>query len=280
MTPSALIRHRPFRHARLAGAAPRLAMYVLIAVLCAAGVGSIVRGHKTINERFVRAGRSLDLAAAEYATEFTRAYLTYSSARPGARAEALSRFTNSTIDNEAGVTPESEQSVSWAEPVQEQPQPGGEDLVTVAAQTSTDATPQYLAVPVIRVAGGALAIADYPSFVGAPTVASGYQAANQEAVADSNLIAMVTRVVTNYLDDDAQDLQADLAPGVQLSLPSVAMTVKHVINVTWAYGTSVVEVDVQAANSAGTSFSLAYLIGVTRHERWYATSISVNPAST
>jgi hypothetical protein len=41
-----------------------------------------------------------------------------------------------------------------------------------------------------------------------------------------------------------------------------------------------VEVQLTAQDSAHSTFSLAYLIGVTQQERWYATSIEVNPAST
>jgi hypothetical protein len=279
MNAAAHISQRRLRRARLAGGAPRIALYALTAVLCAAGVASIARGHKTINERFVQSGRSFDLAAAEYATEFARVYLTYSSSSPSARGEALSPFINPSLDNEAGVAPEGSQGVRWAEPMQEQHQPGGVELITVAVQTSTASTPQYLGVPVTRVAGGALAIANYPSFVGPPSVAGNYQAPNEEQVSDSSLTEMVTRVVTNYLDDNAQNLQADLATGAQVSLPTVAMTVQHVTEVTWATPRSV-EVDVQATNAAGTTFQLAYLIGVAHQERWYATSIAVNPAST
>ena len=274
------ISHRRLRRARVAGGAPRIALYAVATVLCAAGLASIVRGHKTINETFVSSGHGFDLAAAGYATEFARAYLTYSIARPDARTEALSRFTNSMLDNEAGVTPEGNQTVSWADAIQEQARPGGAEVVTVAAQTSAAPTPQYLAVPVVRESSGGLAIANDPSFVGPPTVAERYEAATQQPVTDSNLSAMATRVVTNYLDDNALDLQADLAPGAQVSLPTVALTVQHVTSVTWASGTNTVQVDVQARNSAGTTFSLAYLIGVADRERWYATSIAVNPAST
>jgi hypothetical protein len=273
------ISQRRLRRARVAGGAPRIALYALSTVLCAAGLASIVRGHKTINETFVSAGHGLDLAAAGYATEFARAYLTYSISRPEARTQALSPFINAALDDEAGVIPQGNETVRWAEPIQEQAQPGGGEVVTVAAQTSASTT-QYLAVPVVRDASGGLAIANYPSFVGPPTINEGYDAANELAVTDSNLTAMVTRVVTNYLDDDAQDLQADLAPGAQVSLPTLALTVQHVTNVTWAHGTSTVQVAVQARNAAGTTFSLAYLIGVADRERWYATSIAVNPAST
>jgi hypothetical protein len=280
MSTPTLISQRRLRRAHAAGSAPRIVLYALTAILCAAGIGSIVRGHKTINERFVTAGRTYDLATAEYAAEFARAYLTYSSAHPAERTAALSRFTNATVDSEAGVTAAGNQSVRWAEPMQEQRQAGGGEVITVAVLTSSSSAPEYLAVPVTRAGGGALAIADYPSFVGPPMVAAEYEAPSQEPVTDSTLIAMVTRVVTNYLDDDAQDLQADLANGAQVSLPTVALTVQHVTNVTWAHASNTVEVDVQATSSAGTTYSLAYLIGVARHERWYATSIAVNPAST
>jgi hypothetical protein len=271
---------RSLRRARLAGAAPRVALYGLCGVLCAAGLSSIARGHNTINERIVQGARSVDLAAGEFATEFTRAYLTYQSARPAARSEALSQVTNAALDSEAGVSAQGTQTVSWAEPVEEQPQPWGALIVTVAAQTSAAPSPQYLAVPVIRAGNGALAIADDPAFVGPPVVDSGYSPPSQEPVTDSQLTAVVTRVVTNYLSDNPQDLQADLAPGSQVTLPTVAMTVQHVTNVTWGSGHGVIEVDLTARDQSGTTFSLTYFIGVVRRERWYATSISVNPAST
>jgi hypothetical protein len=274
------ITQRPLRRAHLAGGAPRLALYVLVGVLSLAGIASIARGHKTINEKFITTGSTIDLAAADYATEFVRAYLTYDTQNPGAHAQAVSRFTNATVAGEAGISPQGRQGVMWAEPVQEQHPSSGGEIVTVAVQTSTASTPQYLAVPVARGSNGALAITDYPSFVGPPAVNQEYSAPGQEAVTDSDLTAMVTRVVTNYLSDNSQNLQADLAPNAQVSLPTVALTVQHVNSVTWALPSSTVEVQLTAQDSAHTTFSLAYLISVTRRERWYATSIDVNPAST
>lgn len=242
MSAAVQISRRRLRRAHLAGGAPRIVLYALSAVLCAAGLASIVRGHKTIHQTFITAGTGFDLAAAEYATEFARAYLTYQFTNPNQREQALGRFQNSTLGDEAGVTPEGNQTVGWAEPAQEQRQPGGVEVVTVAVQTSTHATPEYLAVPVVRVAGGALAISSFPSFVGPPTAADTYQAPSQQPVSDTGLTEMVTRVVTNYLDDDAQDLQADLAPSAQVSLPTVAMSVQHVNSVTWAQMNTAVEV--------------------------------------
>jgi len=218
---------RPMRNARIAGAAPRVAAYALILVLCAAGLASIVRGHRTINETYVRDGRSFDLAAAAFATEFARAYLTYEAARPGDRAEALSQFTNGMVDSEAGVTAEGSQAVKWAEPVQEQTRTTGEEIVTVAVQTNTSASPQYLAVPVARETSGSLAIANDPSFVGPPEIDSNYSAPTQEPVTDTGLTAVVTRVATNYLSDNPQNLQADLVSGSRVTLPTTAMTVEH-----------------------------------------------------
>jgi len=280
MSDATRITHVPLRRARLAGTAPRLAMYALIAVLCVSGLGSIIRGHRTINETFVHQASGFDLAAAAYATEFARAYLTYQSGRPNVRTEALSQFVNATVDSEAGVATEGTQTVSWAEPVQEQTVAGLVKIITVAVQTSSTAAPQYLAVPVDRNGHGALAIADEPSFVGPPTIDNAYSAPNRQPVTNPSLTAMVTRVVTNYLSDDPQDLQADLIAGSQVTLPTVAMAVQHVTNVTWLRSLRVVEVDVTARGHAGATFSLAYFIGVVLRERWYATSISINPAST
>jgi hypothetical protein len=269
---------RPLRRARVAGAAPRLALYAACAVLCVAGTASILRGHKTIHETFVSTGRGFDLAAAEFATEFTRAYLTYRLEDLSEREQALSRFANASIDQEAGVAPGASQSVAWAQPAQEQPQPGGGEMVTVAVQTSAHPLPEYLAVPVARDSSG-LAIAGYPAFVGPPAVNESYAAASQRSVGEPALVAMVTRLMTNYLDDDAQDLQADLAAGARVSLPTAAMSVVHVASVTWVRANTVVEVQVTARDSAQSTFSLSYEVGVTERERWYATSIAVNPSA-
>lgn len=271
---------RPLRRARLAGAAPRIALYAACVVLCVAGAASILRGHKTIHETFLSAGRGFDLAAAEFATEFTRAYLTYRIEDLSEREQALSRFSNASIDQEAGVNPGANQSVTWAQPAQEQPQPGGGEVVTVAAQTSAHSLPEYLAVPVARDSSGALAIAGYPAFVGPPAVSETHAAADQQPVSDPSLIAMLTRLITNYLDDDAQDLQADLAPDARVSLPTTAMSVHHVASVTWVRANTLVEVQVTARDSAQSTFSLSYEVGVTERERWYATSIAVNPSAT
>jgi hypothetical protein len=91
---------------------------------------------------------------------------------------------------------------------------------------------------------------------------------------------MATRVVTNYLDDDTQDLQADLAPAAQVTLPTISMSVQHINSVTWMQPNVTVEVQVTASDAAGATYTLAYLIGVTRRERWYANSIAVNPSAT
>jgi hypothetical protein len=274
------ISQRPLRYARLGGSAPRVAAYVLVALLSAAGIASIARGHRTVNETFVRSGRSFDLAAAALATEFARAYLTYQVAHPERRAEALARFTNNVLDAEAGVTAEGSQTVSWAEPAQEQALKPGEEIVTVAAQTDRASTAIYLAVTVARSSNGALAVAGDPAFVGPPEVDNEYAAPTQQPVTDTGLTAVVTRVVSNYLSDNPQDLQADLITGSKVTLPTIAMSVEHVTNVTWAAAPGLVEVDVTARAHAGATFALTYFIAVVRRERWYATSISVNPAST
>lgn len=271
---------RPLRRARFAGVAPRFALYAACAVLCLAGGASILRGHKTIHETFLTAGHGFDLAAAEFATEFTRAYLTYRLEDLSERGQALSRFANASLDQEAGVAPGANQKVTWAQPAQEQPQPGGGEIVTVAVQTSAHPAPEYLAVSVVRDSSGSLAIAGYPAFVGPPAVSERYAAASQQSVDDSGLVAMVTRLITNYLDDDAQDLQADLVPGTRVSLPSAAMSVQHVASVTWVRANTLVDVQITARDSAHSTFSLSYEIGVTKRERWYATSIAVNPSAT
>jgi hypothetical protein len=116
--------------------------------------------------------------------------------------------------------------------------------------------------------------------VGPPAVSERYAAASQQSVGDNGLVAMVTRLITNYLDDDAQDMQADLTPGARVSLPTAALSVQHVASVTWVRANTLVDVQVTARDSAQSTFSLSYEVGVTERERWYATSIAVNPSAT
>jgi hypothetical protein len=272
---------RPLRHARIAGRAPRTAGYAAVVVLCLAGVSSILRGHQTINQRIVRAANTQDLAAVEFATDFARDYLSYgqSAGSQSEREQLLAPFATATLGADAGVTVNGTQQVQWAQGAQQQTSADGEEIVTVAAALTGRPDPVYLAVPVIREASGQLTVAGFPAFVGAPATDLNYQPPEETAVSDQGLTEMTTRLITNYLAGNAQNVQADLAPGAQVSLPPEPLHDVRVQATTWA-DASTVRVTLTASDAQQTAFSLTYLIAVTERERWYANSIEVNPTTT
>ena len=110
-----------------------------------------------------------DLAAEGFAQLFARRYLTWEANDPEAHARALAPFVGAGMEPDAGLQPPSggEQQVQWTEVVQERTAAPGEHVYTVAAQTDT-AGLVYLTVSVARAGAGALQLAGYPAFVGAP----------------------------------------------------------------------------------------------------------------
>ena len=149
-------------------------------------------------------------------------YLTWEAQDPEARERALAPFVGPGMDADAGLQPPAggEQRVQWTQVVQEREPLPALHVYTVAAQTDT-AGLLYLTVSVLHPAGGGLALAGYPAFVGPP--ASGPAQTSGEGrlreVADPELATVVERALRNYLAGSASELAADLAPGARVSLP-------------------------------------------------------------
>jgi hypothetical protein len=220
-----------------------------------------------------------EMAAAAYAVLFARRYLTWSAAEPQASASALEAFVGPSMEGGAGLQLPSggEQHVEWAEAVQQRLAAPGEYVYTIAAQTSL-AGLVYLTVPIARTASGALALAGYPAFVGAPATLPAELPAHLREVSDPALATVVRRALRNYLAASASELAADLTPDARVSLPTMALTLDGVERLDWAQQGSAVLATVQAQEERGVHYTLAYELDVQLEQgRWEISAVQTDP---
>lgn len=271
---------RSARLERLRARAPRYLFVALVAVLSLLGFRELVA--PTEPAPAAPSGPAVDYAAEDFAQRFARAYLTYDPRRPGVRERALRGLVPDELEGDAGLTPRERQRVLWTEVAQNQEALGGGRVLVVAAGVSTQEEPLYLAVPIRRGQGGALALSAYPSLVGAPTLGRA-ELVDREEVDDEQLVAVVERVVANYIAGERQNLAADLAPEARVSLPSRPLRLVSVDDVLWAgeVGSSAVLATVTARDEQGTTWTLTYEVGVDeRGGRSYVTFVEVIPDAT
>jgi hypothetical protein len=226
---------------------------------------------------------SVDPAAEGFATLFARRYLSWSSQEPEAHRRALAQFVGATMDPDAGLQPPSsgEQQVQWTQVVQARTPQRGEHVYTVATQTDT-AGLLYLTVSVVRLSGGALALAGYPAIVGAPATAPATDAhgGRLREVEEPALATVVRRALRNYLAASASELAADLTGGAQVALPSLALNLRGVTQLDWAPGGEAVLAQVQADDARGAQYTLAYELDVAHAQgRWEVAAIQTDPSS-
>lgn len=226
---------------------------------------------------------SSDPAAAAFASLFARRYLSWSAREPQMHRRALEPFTGEAMDPDAGlrVPATGEERVEWSEVVQDrQPQPG-EHVYTVAAQTDAEGL-LYLTVDVSRNAEGALVLGGYPAFVGPPAYSAASDPSTGELpeVQEPALEAVVRRALTNYLSGAASDLAADLTSGARVSTPPVALALQSMRRLQWTSGGRSVLAQVQALDSHGVEYALAYELDVARAQgRWEIAAIQTDPNS-
>jgi hypothetical protein len=266
------------RRMRLRARLPRYGVFAMITLLALAGARTALFGAPPAKiERFYQAS-SIDIGLEAFAQNYARAYLSWSPRDPSARQEALSQF-NSTLAGEPGFQPSrTGEEVTATEAVQDEASALGGQIVTVQATVNPGHRIEYLAVPVTREAGGALALSALPSFVGPPSVQATPAPHQLRAVENQELVTVVQRALTNYLAGDSTDLAADLAPGTQVTYPPNQLQVTGApTQVSWTspYG---VLVTVQAQDQQGASYTLSYEIGVIKTERWFVNSIEVIPS--
>lgn len=256
------------RYGRVRARAPRYAFLAFVVLMCVSGVRSIV-SPSVPSAVATQQGPRLDYAEQSFALAFTQAYLTYDSARPEAREEALASFASSGFEIGAGFSPpqSGSQRVQWANVAQVQRPLAGGVIVNVAAKLSTAAQPAYLSVPVDRERGGAIYLAAYPSFVG-PPLSTTRTTANQggEPVDEEEVSALVKRALTNYLAGDAENLSADLADAATVTLPTNQLGLKGVDQLDWVDGAGggAVLATITAIDARGGAYTLRYEVGVRR----------------
>jgi hypothetical protein len=210
---------------------------------------------------------------------FTRRYLTWNAAEPQASARALAMFAGPGMEPDAGLQlPGSgRQRVQWAEVVQERQQARGVNVYTVAAETDS-AGVVYLTVSVARTAGGSLALAGYPAFVGPPATGPTPASAHLAQAGDPALETVVERALRNYLAAAPGELAADLTSGARVSLPASALSLESLQHLDWSPdGRSVLAV-VQAQDGRGVQYTLGYEVDVARRQgRWEVSAVQMDP---
>jgi hypothetical protein len=261
----------------------RLARNLPRYLLCAASLAGLVASARFVVDapRAVREAAqphgapAPDRAAEGYAVLFTRRYLSWRAGEPQSSARGLEVFTGGSVEVSAGVAlpPEGEQQVEWAEVVQVREGTSGEHLYTVAAQTDS-AGLLYLTVAVRRNQTGALALAGYPAFVGAPITGAPNPSGDLREVTDPRLSIVVERALRNYLAGASGDLAADLSPGARMSLPSMALTLEAVQRLSWSAAGNSVLAQIQAEDRRGVQYTLAYELAVVREQgRWEISAV-------
>jgi hypothetical protein len=220
-----------------------------------------------------------DRAAEGYAVLFARRYLSWNAAEPQSSLRALEPFTGGSVEAAGGLAlpPSGEQQVEWAEVVQAREVMPGEHVYTVAAQTDS-AGLLYLTVSVSRTPSGALALAGYPAFVGAPASGAAHPSGGLREVTDPGLSTVVERALRNYLASALGELAADLSPDARVSLPAMALTLEAVQRLSWSAGGRSVVAQVQAQDGRGVQYTLAYELTVVREQgRWEISAVQTNP---
>lgn len=276
------VKPRSIGRIRLARELPRYLLQALAVIGLLASARFAIAPPRPVLARSSTSGSAtVDRAAEGFATLFARSYLSWDSRDPEAHRLALAPFVGSWMEPEAGLQPpeSGEQQVKWTQVVQVRALASGEQLYTVAAQTDT-AGLLYLTVGVVREADGALALAGYPAFVGAPTATGAPAPARLREVEDPALETVVTRALRNYLARAESELDADLTAGAGVSLPDQTLTLQSLDSLDWSlYGRSVLAT-LRARDERGSQYTLAYELGVRLSAgRWEISEIQTNPNS-
>lgn len=267
------------RRSRFYGRWPRYALGLAVVLFLALGVRSVLAGATRV-EVASRASGSTDVSAEDFACQFARAYLSYDAADPAAREKALAPFAGEVLGAAGGFSPRSgSRRVEWVEPASDQRALAGGRVITVAAAVSGRPQPVYLAVTVRHPPGRPLALAGYPSIVGAPAVSSAAPGPVGPEVEDRQVRAVVDRVLRNYLAGDAPDLKADLTPDAQVTLPTLDLRLHSLERLEWIghLSSGAVLATVEAGDGSGADYTLSYELGLVHRERPYVDFVEVVP---
>ncbi len=262
-------------------------MLLSLVVLALAGARVVIFGAEAPPP--VQTGPSgpvLDAAAQNFAADFTRTYLTYGRTIESreAREQQLSYFPLATgTKADYGMTLPEEKAQTVVDVAVAQVGPTSRpDVTNYTVQAILDTgTSLYLSVPVLRTDDG-LALAAFPSFIGAPASASEVSDLRGGSVRDETLRTMIARAMPNYLEGNAEDLEADLTRDANIGLPSLELTAGRVETPRWIApdADSTVSVTTQATDARGATYSLTYEVDLARaNGRWYIRAIQALPTT-
>ena len=278
---AARIVRRPMWRVRLGRELPRY----LLCGASAAGLAASARFAIVPPRAPARAGASVpappDRGAEGYAVLFARRYLTWTAAEPQASARALEGFFGPSSESGGGlVLPATgQQHVQWAEVVQAREAAPNEHVYTVAAQTDS-AGLLYLSVGVVRSSSGALQLAGYPAFVGAPAASQAVPQQHGREVNEPALRTVVERALRNYLAGSAEDLAADLTSEARVSLPTLSLSLQSLQRLDWMEPGTALVATVLAQDERGAQYVLAYELRVALlHGRWEVSAVQTDPDS-
>jgi hypothetical protein len=279
--PTVTVTTRSLWRIRLARELPRVLLFgVSLAGLMASARYAIAPPRPVALARARAAAPARDLAAEGFAQLFARRYLTWEANDPEAHQRALASYIGAGMEPGAGLQPPAsgEEQVQWTEVVQERTAAPTERVYTVAAQTDT-AGLVYLTVSVARARSGALELAGYPAFVGAPASGPPDAGDRLREVADPALRTVVERALRNYLADSGAELAADLTSTARVSLPAQALSLEAVQRLDWSpEGGEAVSATVQAQDGRGARYTLAYELDLAQVAgRWEVAAIQMNP---
>jgi hypothetical protein len=278
---SVTVTPRPLWRIRLARELPRvLLLGASCAGLAASARYAIAPPRPATPPRVRPVAPARDLAAEGFAQLFARRYLTWEARDPEAHQRALAPYLGTGMEAGAGSQPpaDGEERVQWTEVVQERTAAPAERVYTVAAQTDT-AGLLYLTVSVARARDGALELAGYPAFVGAPAAGPARSPGRPREVSDPALEIVVERALRNYLADAGAELAADLTSAARVSLPAQALSLEAVQRLDWSpEGARALDAIVQAQDARGARYTLAYELDLAQTAgRWEVAAIQMDP---
>jgi Conjugative transposon protein TcpC len=268
---SVTVTPRPLWRIRLARELPRvLLLGASCAGLAASARYAIAPPRPATPLRVRPAAPARDLAAEGFAQLFARRYLTWEARDPEAHQRALAPYLGTGMEAGAGSQPpaDGEERVQWTQVVQERTATPAERVYTVATQTDT-AGLLYLTVGVARARDGALELAGYPAFVGAPAAGPARSPGRPREVSDPAL----------EIVDAGAELAADLTSAARVSLPAQPLSLEAVQRLDWSpEGARALDAIVQAQDARGARYTLAYTLDLAQTAgRWEVAAIQMNP---
>jgi Conjugative transposon protein TcpC len=272
------IDYESVRRMRMRARLPRYAVLGMVAILAFAGARVAIFGAPPPRiERYIDS-ETVDVGLEGFAQDYARAYLSWDSSDAAAHQQSLVRFNPRLAQDPGTMAPRSPQVVSATEVVQDEASAVQGRIVTVEVTLAPGSRVEYLAVAVARSQNGSMAVLNFPSFVGAPSVQESPPHPTLQAVNDQELSTVVLRSLTNYVAGDSANLAADLAPGTQVTFPPNQLELTASSGqLSWT-GPNGVLATVEVRDQQGASYTLTYEVGVQRSDRWYVNSIEVIPS--